>query len=250
MNKLRDAFVVMKDSPIDLPRIAVVGSQSAGKSSVLENIVGHSFLPRGSGIVTRCPCEIRMHSTPPGSLAFAMVTSAQDPQTRYHDFDEVRRKIESETTRVCGAKALSTVPIILDIHSPDVVDLTLVDLPGAVRVAAAGQDPGVVRQIEAMIFDYINKDNVIILAVSAANSDLANSDALAFSSRVDPRGERTLAVLTKLDLMDDGVDARDIITGAGDAPKLALGYVGVVNRSQRDINDCRTLPEARAKELQ
>jgi hypothetical protein len=57
------AFVVMKDSPIDLPLIAVVGSQSAGKSSVLENIVGHSFLPRGSGIVTRCPCEIRMHSS-------------------------------------------------------------------------------------------------------------------------------------------------------------------------------------------
>ena len=57
------AFVVMKDSPIDLPLIAVVGSQSAGKSSVLENIVGHSFLPRGSGIVTRCPCEIRMHAS-------------------------------------------------------------------------------------------------------------------------------------------------------------------------------------------
>jgi len=65
------AFVVMKDSPIDLPLIAVVGSQSAGKSSVLENIVGHSFLPRGSGIVTRCPCEIRMHAS--AGEAYGMV---------------------------------------------------------------------------------------------------------------------------------------------------------------------------------
>ena len=72
----------MKDSPIDLPRIAVVGSQSAGKSSVLENIVGRSFLPRGSGIVTRCPCEIRMHALPEGQKAHAYVASARDPETR------------------------------------------------------------------------------------------------------------------------------------------------------------------------
>jgi hypothetical protein len=91
---------------------------------------------------------------------------------------------------------------------------------------------------------------VIILAVSAANTDMANSDAIAFSRKVDPRGERTLAVLTKLDLMDEGTDARGIITGEDiDAPKLALGYVGVVNRSQKDIVNNRTMADARAKEL-
>lgn len=124
INKLRDAFVVMKDSPIDLPRIAVVGSQSAGKSSVLENIVGHSFLPRGSGIVTRCPCEIRMHASV--GPAYGMVASAQDPQTKYYDFEQIRAKIESETNRICGPRGLTTQPILLDIYSPDVVDLTLV----------------------------------------------------------------------------------------------------------------------------
>jgi replication fork clamp-binding protein CrfC len=84
----------------------------------------------------------------------------------------------------------------------------------------------VVRAIQAMILSYIEKDNVIILAVSAANADLANSDALAFSRQVDPRGERTLAVLTKLDLMDQGTDARAILTGEDEVrPCRGLGAV-------------------------
>ena len=56
LNQLQDALALLGgDSPIDLPQLVVVGSQSSGKSSVLENIVGRSFLPRGSGIVTRRP---------------------------------------------------------------------------------------------------------------------------------------------------------------------------------------------------
>ena len=189
-----------------------------------------------------------MHAIKPGQQAYGTFASALDPETKYTDFSLISRKIEAETERVCGPRGLSTIPILLDIYSPDVVDLTLVDLPGAVRVAADDQDPTIVSQITGMINDYIRRENVIILAVSAANTDLANSDALAFSRNVDPRGERTLAVLTKLDLMDDGTDARDVLTGAGDGPKLTLGYVGVVNRSQRDTNEGATLDEARAKE--
>lgn len=100
-----------------------------------------------------------------------------------------------------------------------------------------------------MILSYIARDNVIVLAVNAANTDLANSDALALSRQIDPEGERTLAVLTKLDLMDQGTHARDILTGHDEtAPKLKLGYLGVVNRSQKDIIDSKSMAEARAKE--
>lgn len=56
VNKLQDAFATVGvHNPVDLPQIAVIGSQSSGKSSVLENIVGRDFLPRGTGIVTRRP---------------------------------------------------------------------------------------------------------------------------------------------------------------------------------------------------
>jgi dynamin 1-like protein len=64
-----------------------------------------------------------------------------------------------------------------------------------------------------MISVYIQNPNSIILAVSSANTDLANSDALKLAREVDPEGERTVGVLTKLDIMDKGTDAMDVLTG-------------------------------------
>lgn len=96
---------------------------------------------------------------------------------------------------------------------------------------------------------YVSKPNCIILAVTAANTDLANSDAIALASAVDPEGRRTLGVLTKLDLMDRGTDAASILSGTSlDMPQLALGYIGVVNRSQADINSAQQLANARLAE--
>jgi dynamin 1-like protein len=67
------------------------------------------------------------------------------------------------------------------------------------------------------------------MAVTPANQDIANSDALKLARRVDPYGERTIGVLTKLDLMDEGTNALDIIKG--NVYPLKLGYIGVVCRS-------------------
>ena len=71
------------------------------------------------------------------------------------------------------------------------------------------------------------------MAVQAANADLANSDALQLAKEVDPKGLRTVGVVTKLDLMDAGTDALDVLEGK--VIPLKLGYIGVVNRSQKDI---------------
>ena len=62
-----------------------------------------------------------------------------------------------------------------------------------------------------MIMEFITLDNCLILAVSPANSDIANSDALKLAKEVDPQGLRTIGVITKLDLMDEGTDAREIL---------------------------------------
>merc|ERR1712018_781063 len=97
-----------------------------------------------------------------------------------------------------------------------------------------------------MIDDYIGQENTIILAVSPANQDLANSDALKLARRVDPEGHRTLGVITKLDLMDEGTNAKDIFEGK--LLPLKKGYVGVVNRSQKDIEGNRSIKEAIQKE--
>jgi replication fork clamp-binding protein CrfC len=91
------------------------------------------------------------------------------------------------------------------------LDLTLVDLPGLTRVAVGDQPKDINEQIRKLLLKYIRKQNTIILAVSPANQDLANSDAIQLSKEVDPDGYRTVGVLTKLDLMDKGTNAMDIL---------------------------------------
>ena len=97
-----------------------------------------------------------------------------------------------------------------------------------------------------MLYSYIRQENTVILAVTPANQDLANSDALKISREVDPEGKRTLGVITKLDLMDEGTDAREIFEG--NLLPLKKGYIGVVNRSQKDIDSNKTVVEAAEKE--
>ncbi|KAK4411506.1 Dynamin-related protein 5A [Sesamum angolense] len=227
-----------------LPSIAVVGGQSSGKSSVLESIVGKDFLPRGSGIVTRRPLVLQLHRIEEGR---EYAEFGHLPRKRFTDFAAVRKEIADETDRETGrSKQISTVPIYLSIYSPNVVNLTLIDLPGLTKVAVEGQPDSIVMEIENMVRSYIEKPNCIILAISPANQDLATSDAIKISREVDPKGERTFGVLTKIDLMDKGTDAVDILEGK--AYKLQFPWIGVVNRSQQDINKNVDMIAARRRE--
>ncbi|KAL5792233.1 hypothetical protein ACOSP7_000827 [Xanthoceras sorbifolium] len=227
-----------------LPAIAVVGGQSSGKSSVLESVVGKDFLPRGSGIVTRRPLVLQLHKIDEGKEYAEFMHL---PRKKFTDFSAVRKEISDETDRETGrSKAISTVPIHLSIYSPNVVNLTLVDLPGLTKVAVDGQPESTVQDIENMVRAYIEKPNCIILAISPANQDLATSDAIKISREVDPKGDRTFGVLTKIDLMDKGTDAVEILEGR--SYKLQYPWIGVVNRSQADINKSIDMIAARRRE--
>ncbi|CAL4932363.1 unnamed protein product [Urochloa decumbens] len=228
-----------------LPSVAVVGGQSSGKSSVLESIVGRDFLPRGSGIVTRRPLVLQLHKTRDGAQEYAEFLHM--PKRRFTDFSLVRKEIEDETDRLTGkTKQISPVPIHLSIYSPHVVNLTLIDLPGLTKVAVEGQPETIVQDIENMVRSYVDKPNCIILAISPANQDIATSDAIKLARDVDPTGERTFGVLTKLDLMDKGTNALDVLEGR--AYRLQHPWVGIVNRSQADINKNVDMIIARRKE--
>ena len=284
INKLQDVFSAIGQTPIDLPQIVVVGSQSSGKSSVLESIVGREFLPRGSGIVTRRPLVIQLYSTRDGvptsgggggggggggasgtstsSSPVLPTTSSSGsggdgtqewgeflhlPNQKFTDFDEIRKEIIRETDRVTGTnKGISTKSINLKIYSPYVLTLSLVDLPGITKVPVGDQPSDIEHLVRSMCMKYISKKESVILAVTSANSDLANSDALQMAREVDPDGHRTIGVLTKLDLMDQGTDAMDMLSGR--IIPLRLGYVGVVNRSQADIEQKITIRNAIKKE--
>ncbi|PCH36453.1 hypothetical protein WOLCODRAFT_140459 [Wolfiporia cocos MD-104 SS10] len=255
VNKLQDTFANL-GGELDMPQLAVVGSQSAGKSSVLETIVGRDFLPRGSGIVTRRPLVLQLIHTPvpepkPGQPEPTYTEWGQflHIDKRFTDFDEIRREIEQETFRVAGQnKGISKLPIHLRIYSPDVLDLTLVDLPGLTKIPVGDQPSDIERQIRSLVLDYISKPNCVVLAVSAANVDLANSESLKLARSVDPQGRRTIGVLTKLDLMDAGTNALDILTGR--VYPLKLGFIGVVCRSQQDINASKSLQDALESEAE
>lgn len=230
VNKLHDAFSSLGvNLSLDLPQIAVVGGQSAGKSSVLENFVGRDFLPRGAGIVTRRPLILQLINSNQEYGEFAHCRG-----TIFTDFDKICKEIEDETDRCTGSnKGISPVPINLRIFSPHVLNLTLIDLPGLTKVPVGNQPADIEHQIREMILTFIRRENCLILAVTPANQDLATSDALKLAKEVDPDGLRTIGVITKLDLMDQGTDARDILENK--VFPLRRGYIGVINRSQKDI---------------
>ncbi|XP_047228082.1 dynamin-1a isoform X12 [Girardinichthys multiradiatus] len=243
VNRMQDAFsAIGQNANLDLPQIAVVGGQSAGKSSVLENFVGRDFLPRGSGIVTRRPLVLQLMNCSTEHAEFLHCKGK-----KFTDFDEVRQEIEAETDRITGAnKGISPVPINLRVYSPNVLNLTLVDLPGMTKVPVGDQPADIESQIREMLMQFVTKENCLMLAVSPANSDLANSDALKIAKEVDPQGMRTIGVITKLDLMDEGTDAKDILENK--LLPLRRGYIGVVNRSQKDIDGRKDINAAIAAE--
>ncbi|XP_072228629.1 dynamin-1a isoform X2 [Leuresthes tenuis] len=243
VNRMQDAFSsIGQNANLDLPQIAVVGGQSAGKSSVLENFVGKDFLPRGSGIVTRRPLVLQLMTSPTEFAEFLHCKGK-----KFVDFDEVRQEIEAETDRITGVnKGISPVPINLRVYSPHVLNLTLVDLPGMTKVPVGDQPADIESQIREMLMQFVTKENCLMLAVSPANSDLANSDALKIAKEVDPQGMRTIGVITKLDLMDEGTDAKDILENK--LLPLRRGYIGVVNRSQKDIDGKKDINAAMAAE--
>lgn len=131
---------------------------------------------------------------------------------------------------------------MLKIFSPRVVTLTLVDLPGLTKVPVGDQPQDIEQQIKDMISTYVANPNSIILAVSSANTDFSTSEALKLARDADPDGRRTLAVVTKLDLMDHGTDAYDVLCGR--VIPVKLGIIGVINRSQMDIKNKKLIEEA------
>ncbi|KAK6994639.1 dynamin-1-like protein isoform X1 [Biomphalaria glabrata] len=255
INKLQDVFNTVGSETIQLPQIVVIGNQSSGKSSVLETLVGHDFLPRGTGIVTRRPLVLQLLHISKDCSSKSRQEDMQNVTAQewakflhtknkiYTDFGEVCKEIENETDRMSGTnKGICPEPIVLKIYSPKVVNLTLVDLPGLTKVPVGDQPPDIETQIRDLAIHYISNPNSVILAVTAANTDFATSEALKLARDFDPDGRRTLAVITKLDLMDAGTDAMDVLCGR--VIPVKLGIIGVVNRSQADINNKKELAES------
>ncbi|CUV04706.1 unnamed protein product [Cryptosporidium hominis] len=241
INELHDILTILKEGSggsnvsnelnLDLPEIAVVGSQSVGKTSLLEYIIGRHFLPRGQGIVTRRPLILQLQQIKQENRD-DYAEFGHKKGLKFTDFEKVKEEILIETNRLIGEnKNVSEVPILLRIFSKKAINLTLVDLPGLTKVPIEDQPFDIETQIRKIVLSYIRRPSCLILAITAANTDIANSDSLNIAREVDPEGVRTIGVLSKLDTVENYSTTLQVLSNQ--SYPLNRGYVAVMCRDSR-----------------
>jgi hypothetical protein len=215
---------------IIFPNVVAVGDQSSGKSTLLESL-SLIELPKGNGIVTRCPLVLRLRQS--------------DERKVYRLFDDNRKVlldeanlnmpqyIEQETRKLAGNHK-NIVPdlIELQIEDPHVRDLTVVDLPGIAYNPIRDQPRDIHDQTTNLIRKYISQEGCVILCVFPANVDIVTVESISLAGQVDPSGKRTIGVITKSDLaIDQNMFKQQLLMERPDVVHLKLGFVAVRNRS-------------------
>ncbi|KTF87090.1 hypothetical protein cypCar_00034709 [Cyprinus carpio] len=265
-----------------LPTIVVIGDQSSGKSSVLEALSGVA-LPRGKGIVTRCPLELRLKKVPgvnwkavltykktdesvnsshiagpikPSKLVVGKVAQSTQNQEKieFTDPSLVEEHVAAAQNELAGkGVGICDELITLEVMSPDVCDLTLIDLPGIARVPVEGQPEDIGKQIKRLIMKYIKKHETINLVVVPCNTDIATTEALKMAQEVDPEGIRTLGneaddlhniKYLAAHLIDKGTEESILAVVHNKVIPLRKGYIMVKCRGQLQIDDKIPLEEA------
>uniref|UniRef100_A0A8C0CJN8 Interferon-induced GTP-binding protein Mx1 n=1 Tax=Balaenoptera musculus TaxID=9771 RepID=A0A8C0CJN8_BALMU len=235
------------EQDLALPAIAVIGDQSSGKSSVLEALSGVA-LPRGSGIVTRCPLVLKLKKLV-NEDEWKGKVSFRDKETEISDASQVEKEISEAQVAMAGeGTGISHELISLEVSSPHVPDLTLIDLPGITRIAVGNQPADIELQIKSLIRKYILKQETINLVVVPANVDIATTEALRMAQEVDPQGDRTIGILTKPDLVDKGTEDKVVDVVRNLVFHLKKGYMIVKCRGQQDIQHQLSLTKALQKE--
>ncbi|CAH1802128.1 unnamed protein product [Owenia fusiformis] len=242
------------EKDVALPAVVVIGDQSVGKSSVLEAMSGVQ-LPRGTGIVTRCPLELRMKQCDPGNfhakISYDIQGGHQPLEKTITDPSNIDFEIRQAQRALVGdSGGVSDRLIRLEVQADYVPDLTLIDLPGIVRYSE-GSDT-IVEETKNLIKTYVSRPETIILVVIPCNVDIDTVEACNLAKQVDPNGDRTIGVLTRPDLIDHGVgpikEVLDILENK--KMKLKKGFYVVKCRSQKRIEEGQSLEQALAEEVQ
>lgn len=245
VNKFIKIFEKLKLTEyINTPRICSIGNQSNGKTSILTNIIGLDILPKGDGVVTRRPLELRLNHIKSGK---PYIFFENDINNKITDFSFIKDKIDKLTNSSCGNnKNIKDDPLIINIYSQTCPNLTIIDLPGITRVPVGSQPKNIEEITKEMTLRYINDPYTIILCAIDVNQDISTSDGLYLAKQIDYLGERTLGVLTKVDLMDEGTNCEEILLNK--LVPLQLGYIAVKNRSKLDLLNNLSIKEGLEKE--
>ena len=243
---------------LTLPQIVVVGTQSSGKSTVLNSIISMDLLPTGKSMVTRTPLKIGLHQikgivdgyvefgdyTQEGWIIEKKITLKQ-PIPLDSEITEIRDFISKKTNEIAGeGMNINAKPIILNIYSPNVPNLSLIDLPGLTMVACTdkGQPIDIKEKIENLVTTYIKQKKTIILAIMQSKNDLETDIGLALIKKYDIDGQRIVGVLTKPDLMNNETNIGEYLTNnISKNLMLTYGYYVVKNRNGQEMKDMNIL---------
>lgn len=230
---------------VKLPQIVVVGDQSAGKSSVLEALSGTPF-PRDAGACTRFATEIRLRRSKETKLNISIIPDKKRPINEQHQLQQYGGSVHSdmsfeslmrEATELIAPKSIpgrfaARDILVVEKTGPELPLLTLVDLPGLVRVANRDQSESDIETIEALSDHYMKSSRTIILAVIGGNNDYVQAPILKKARHFDPSGSRTIGVLTKPDMTEGiGLETKfvDLISNRDKENNFKLGWYVLLN---------------------
>lgn len=242
---------------LTLPRLVVVGTQSSGKSSVLNGIISMPILPMGKNMTTRTPLEIRLHHIKSliqeGYVEFGDYTqegwitekkiNIKLPVPLDCEINEIRDFISQKTNEIAGTGMnINQKPIIINIFSSTVPNLSLVDLPGLTVVACTdkGQPADIKERIEDLVKSYISNKKTIILTVMQARNDLETDIGLGLIKKIS--NQKIIGVITKPDLMNPETHVGEYLTNnISKDLMVTYGYYVVKNRSSQELKDSNIL---------
>ena len=246
-NKLSSLYT---NKSIKIPQLVVVGTQSSGKSSLINGILNMNILPTGKNMVTRTPIKLELlyHNDPTTCIQFGNYENSVFKKHKEYllkgiqieEENIIRQNIEEFTKSYAGNdKAISYKEIVIKISSIDVPNLTLIDLPGLVMVACTdqGQPEDIKEQIKNLIKHYITQDNTIIMGILPARCDIEVDSALELIKQYDVNGTRTIGIMTKIDLMNENTDISEYLqNNISNDLKLKYGYFAIKNKNNNDIS--------------
>ncbi|CAF2261462.1 unnamed protein product [Rotaria magnacalcarata] len=234
MDKIDQARSLLSsnDDGITLPNVVVVGDQSSGKSTLLEAL-SLVELPKGSGIVTRCPLVLRLRRSDVRRL---YRLNGNNKTLLDEKNTNILKYIEEETKKLAGNEKNVVKDLIeLQVDDPNVRDLTVVDLPGIARNPIADQPKDIHKQTTDLIRHFIRQEGSVILCVFPANVDIATVESFTIARECDPTGERTIGVITKSDLaVNHDILIQQLLMDRPDVLHLKLGFIAVRNRSTEE----------------
>lgn len=255
---------------VALPQLVVCGDQSAGKSSVLEGITRIPF-PRQEGLCTRFPTEIILRNTSADSTT--IVASIRPHASRSNQSQEsllsFRKVVQDmaqlpsithEVSKLMNIRgyteesdAISFAPdaLRIEISGPTGLHLSVVDLPGLISVANDEQSEEDVDAVHDMVNTYLQSSRTIILAVLQAGNDMANQPIIKLARKHDPDGQRTVGIITKPDLINEGAEPRIALVARNeDSIKLKLGFFLLKNPTPLELENGISTETRSTRELQ